>query len=857
MTIHIVTFFTKEYTTWAVELRESFKCLSELGLRFHMKTPDNMSGFFSKHKEEFLNFEKEPHLRKGYGNMFWKGKVINQVVQESEVGDTVIYLDADILLESKDKLMELIELKENLYFRVGECEEKNYTDKSWTKKEVINFFKTSWSLKEYKVNESAYQIMSGVQIYYISGHVTTKVICQELEYLLLKKELVSSEFDKTIQDPEFIEHRHDQSIRSVYINSESYRKYHEEPIILPDPTQFGMKEPVFKLRGLSGENLPKQLPKVSVITPVTSVKYLESIVKSVETQDYMNTELVLVVDHPDNFDEINSQLKELKKKYPFREILLLKLPFNTGRDNWNGHRIYAGVPHLLPNSDYFVFLDEDNTLEPEHISSLMSVVAKGNVWAYSLRNIIDQEGNFICQDNCESLGKLGDPWDNSPRLIDTGCYFLPREIAIQISYAWNLPARPTPGNLEVDRGIYKLLSNQVPKFECTSKYTLNYRVGNRSDSVKKEFFLRGNDEMAKRKLDDNSELVLKKQTSKQLDSSKRKIYLFHFTPDATKEFLERPEPSDRSFAFDNWEPNTISELRKRFDLINGYSSVSTIEPGSVVVVQICLPEFIPVEVLNRSDLIRIGYTVEGPNIRHQTQWDFDFLDSNFDYILTYFDPLLEATNLRSTRIFCPYLCRLNLNYEVDKSLLFENKVYDKSIVMVLENRPLSGSYTISGNTLYCLDRLRSVYASALPRVTVVGQGWEELARQGKVTLKTNQGKFKDTKRSIDYYRDSTFSLIIENCDGDGYVSEKIYDSFVAGCIPIYYGNITERMKKIIPSDTYIDAKNYKLEKLVKVISEIGIKEIIRYKKAILSKREEIIRKADATVYANLIENCIN
>ena len=33
-----------------------------------------------------------------------------------------------------------------------------------------------------------------------------------------------------------------------------------------------------------------------------------------------------------------------------------------------------------------------------------------------------------------------------------------------------------------------------------------------------------------------------------------------------------------------------------------------------------------------------------------------------------------------------------------------------------------------------------------------------------------------------------FSIAMENSEGDGYISEKIVDSFISGTIPIYYGD---------------------------------------------------------------------
>ena len=40
----------------------------------------------------------------------------------------------------------------------------------------------------------------------------------------------------------------------------------------------------------------------------------------------------------------------------------------------------------------------------------------------------------------------------------------------------------------------------------------------------------------------------------------------------------------------------------------------------------------------------------------------------------------------------------------------------------------------------------------------------------------------------DFLSSYKFSIAMENTEGDGYTSEKIIDSFLAGTIPIYYGN---------------------------------------------------------------------
>ena len=56
-----------------------------------------------------------------------------------------------------------------------------------------------------------------------------------------------------------------------------------------------------------------------------------------------------------------------------------------------------------------------------------------------------------------------------------------------------------------------------------------------------------------------------------------------------------------------------------------------------------------------------------------------------------------------------------------------------------------------------------------------------------------------------FLRDFKFSICFENSKTDGYVSEKIYDAFEAGTIPIYYGDDT--LLQILNNKSYIHIKN--------------------------------------------------
>jgi glycosyltransferase involved in cell wall biosynthesis len=234
------------------------------------------------------------------------------------------------------------------------------------------------------------------------------------------------------------------------------------------------------------------LPNVIVITPSIGHKDLERAIKSVQDQDYLNVEHLIVADGPMYKDKVNSIVSKYFNKNT--TVYFTTLPYNTGRHRWNGHRIYGSFPMLMHHSDLVCYLDEDNYFDTNHISSLVqTMVNTKSDWVYSLRKIIDQNGNFVCDDNCESLGDLSPVWNNSnDYLIDTSCYMIKRPIAIIVGQVWNKPTRPPKPLMEPDRELFKVLKENWKNFHCSKEYTLNYATGNRSDSVKSEFFVAGN-----------------------------------------------------------------------------------------------------------------------------------------------------------------------------------------------------------------------------------------------------------------------------------------------------------------------------------------------------------------------------
>lgn len=171
------------------------------------------------------------------------------------------------------------------------------------------------------------------------------------------------------------------------------------------------------------------------------------------------------------------------------------LPYNTGGGGFYGHRIMAGFSHLV-NHDYVLFLDQDNWFEPNHVETMVKEIERFNLdWCYSLRKIFDKNKNFICDDNCESLGRWPTWVNENAFLIDSSSYCFKTSFLKQVGYVWD-------HGWGADRRFYTILKDlfKHQNYTCTGNHTLCYRLGGNEGSVTAEFFFEGN-EKTKQKYD--------------------------------------------------------------------------------------------------------------------------------------------------------------------------------------------------------------------------------------------------------------------------------------------------------------------------------------------------------------------
>jgi glycosyltransferase involved in cell wall biosynthesis len=586
---------------------------------------------------------------------------------------------------------------------------------------------------------------------------------------------------------------------------------------------------------------------VAVITGSTGSALLAQAVRSVVAQDLpagVTLQHWIVVDGNEYEASTRALLETIPSGAVERRVLVL--PENTGGSGYVCHRINGALPWLV-DTEYVCFLDQDNAYAPNHLYHLLrSLSQDSSAWAHSLRSIIDANGTPLCVDSCESLGGVSHTvLGRQDRLVDTNCFLLRRDVAIEVGQLWHVKARE-PGKLEGDRAVTRYLLERYPRYGISRQHSVLYRVDGRGDSVKASFFIQGN-------------VFFGKGVANYDFVRKRDIYLFHFDPQRTAEYCHG-DVADRD-PLGEWCMTMWDSFVHEYNLLDGFANIRHIPQGATCVVAMCSPSTLPLEFFaeRRGDLKIVLYTAESPNARHAQQWTGGFLRSHFTHLLTFWEPLctFPPPGMRVARV--PHNARF-LKFPKDAACFRTNTGRDKSVCMILENRDTQGIYNIAlagglAIRLKALDYLRQEYVKHMRQVTVYGDRWADLARQypNSITVGRSGPRQFDEAKSVDTLSNFTFAIVIENCDAEGYISEKLGDCFIAGTIPIYYGSPSAAIR--VPEGCWIDLRRFsEPSSLQPYLDSLTDDDIRRFQQCIREKRQEFLeaRGCDA-VYEGFLQ----
>lgn len=201
----------------------------------------------------------------------------------------------------------------------------------------------------------------------------------------------------------------------------------------------------------------------AVITSTIGRPHLKKAIESVAAQT-RHARHYIFIDGPKYEEQARSVIEGSQMA---SDAVIISLPNNTGANLYTCGHINAMAPYIA-SEDMVLFLDDDNWFEPNHVETVVDMVERHNLdWGSSLRNIVDNEGTFVCTDESESLALLRNHC--GMHHVDTSCMAVRREIAQKMAPHWILQKW-------MDRLAFKYLIDSRLKGGCTGKFTCNYRI---------------------------------------------------------------------------------------------------------------------------------------------------------------------------------------------------------------------------------------------------------------------------------------------------------------------------------------------------------------------------------------------
>jgi len=132
------------------------------------------------------------------------------------------------------------------------------------------------------------------------------------------------------------------------------------------------------------------------------------------------------------------------------------------------------------------------------------------------------------------------------------------------------------------------------------------------------------------------------------------------------------------------------------------------------------------------------------------------------------------------------------------------------------------------------ERIKAIaYFSKSNEIDLYGPGWNRTILftpylfHRKAVLKIYRGTVESKYETLSKYN---FAIAYENMILPGFITEKIFDCFFVGTIPVYFG--APDIEKYVPKECFIDKRNFKnYDELKKYLKSLTEKEIASYKEA--------------------------
>lgn len=205
--------------------------------------------------------------------------------------------------------------------------------------------------------------------------------------------------------------------------------------------------------------------------------------------------------------------------------------------------------------------------------------------------------------------------------------------------------------------------------------------------------------------------------------------------------------------------------------------------------------------LESSHIVGTGFILlEPPLIDSKIYKSLDRISTLFKRVYLY-NPISKITNAR--RIFIP------IPYNKVINNCWDNKIrLDKFVIVSGNHAPFFKSNELYSKRIDCIR-----YFEKYNSVDLFGRNWDLTFNRRTLwwkyllnypsIMKAYKGPTENKHKTLSNYK---YSICFENSEMRGYITEKIFDCFYAGTVPIYFG--ASDISDFIDPNSYIDYKNF-------------------------------------------------
>jgi hypothetical protein len=264
--------------------------------------------------------------------------------------------------------------------------------------------------------------------------------------------------------------------------------------------------------------------------------------------------------------------------------------------------------------------------------------------------------------------------------------------------------------------------------------------------------------------------------------------------------------------------------------INEYWSIGTINQVST---------------LESPNIIGVGFILlEPPLIDSKIYENLSYISTLFKRVYLY-NPISEIKN--SYRVFIP------IPYKKVIDNCWSNQLRQDKIVIISGNHaPFFKSNELYSKRIECIN-----YFAKYNSIDLFGRNWDLTFNRRTLwwkyllnyfsIMKVYKGPTDNKHQTLANYK---YSICFENSEMRGYITEKIFDCFYAGTVPIYHG--APDISDFIDPNSYIDFKNFRgLAELKKYLDSLSKTQYLEMKE----NGKKFIEK-QSTCYYDFLQNAV-